>query len=38
MVQALQLQQGKEMPAQGWNLAPQKHPSLVELILVVLGI
>lgn len=38
MVQALQLQQGKEMPAQGWNLAPQKHLSLVELMLVVIGI
>lgn len=38
MVQALQLEQGEEMPAQGGNLAPRKCLSLAELILVVIGI
>lgn len=38
MVQALQLEQRKEMPAQGGNLAPRKCLSLAELTLVVIGI
>lgn len=33
-----QLEQGKEMPAQGWSLAPWKYLSLAELILVVIGV
>lgn len=38
MVQASQLEQGKAVPAQGWDLDPWKHLSLVELILVVIGV
>lgn len=33
-----QLEQGKEMPAQGWSLAPWKYLSLAQLILVVIGV